>query len=393
MSLRGQQGGRADPRIIVTCWRAAVATELEYRFNFLAGALLSLFWMGWAAAGVAVYFQFAGELVGWTYPVAGRVIGLFFTMNGVRQAFLQPNLDAMTEHVRRGTLDFLLTKPVDAELLVSLRHLYVGNLLDPVLGLGVVVAGVVASEHGVSTVDVAAFGRCAWWRCWCCTRSVVASMAVSIGLSGSEEVGQVSFGLVELARFPVDLYRNPLRTALTVIPVALLTTLPAQAVLGRISATSVVVASSAAVVAVVGASLFVAAGAARLHRRKLLTGRCVVEGAEPDSGPDALQEAQSARVVRCAMTASSAGAARSPGRQVHTGCVRTTPCRLRRLAAGDDFGATAFVTEPTIVGERLAPTRGVTGLGVVGSSHDLTPKRPSRRPPAHRTSADTTRRP
>ena len=80
-------------------------------------------------------------------------------------------------------------------------------------------------------------------------------MAVSIGLSGSDEVGQVSFGLVELARFPVDLYRDPLRTALTVIPVALLTTLPAQAVLGRTSATSVVVASGAAVVAVAGASL------------------------------------------------------------------------------------------------------------------------------------------
>jgi len=255
MSWRGRAGWSRYPRIILTCWRAAVATELEYRLNFVTGALLSLFWMGWAAAGVAVYFQFAGELVGWTYPELVVVIGLFFTMNGVRQAFLQPNLDAMTEHVRRGTLDFLLTKPVDAQLLVSLRHLYVGNLLDPFLGLGVVAAGVVASGHGMSVVDLAAFVLMFVVAVLVLYALVVALMAVSIRLNGSEEVGQISFGLVELTRFPVDLYRDPLRTAMTVVPVVLLTTLPAQAVLGRISATSVVVAAGAAAVAVAGASL------------------------------------------------------------------------------------------------------------------------------------------
>jgi ABC-2 type transport system permease protein len=40
----------------------------------------------------------------------------------------------MGDYVRRGTLDFLLTKPVDAQLLVSLRHLNVQNLTHPVLG-------------------------------------------------------------------------------------------------------------------------------------------------------------------------------------------------------------------------------------------------------------------
>lgn len=242
-------------RIILTCWRAAVATELEYRVNFLTGALLSLFWMGWAVAGAAVYFQFAGELAGWSYPELVVVIGLFFTMNGVRQAFLQPNLDAMTESVRRGTLDFLLTKPVDAQLLVSLRQIYAGNLLDPLLGLGVVVGGVVASDHRVSFAHVAAFGLTFAAAVLVLYALTVVLMAASIRLVGSEEIGQLSFGLVELARFPVDLYRDPLRTVLTVIPVVLLTTLPAQALLGRLATASLVAAPLAATVAVAGATL------------------------------------------------------------------------------------------------------------------------------------------
>ena len=45
---------RRYAHILGVCWRAAVATELEYRANFLTGAVLSLFWMSWASVGVAV---------------------------------------------------------------------------------------------------------------------------------------------------------------------------------------------------------------------------------------------------------------------------------------------------------------------------------------------------
>lgn len=63
----------------------------------------------------------------------------------------------MTDYVRLGTLDFLLTKPFDAQLLVSLRQVRVNNLLDPVLGLGLTTVGVVLSGRGPSLPGLAAF--------------------------------------------------------------------------------------------------------------------------------------------------------------------------------------------------------------------------------------------
>ena len=39
------------------------------------------------------------------------------------------------EDVRLGTLDFTLTKPVDAQLLVSMRQIEVWKLIDVVVGL------------------------------------------------------------------------------------------------------------------------------------------------------------------------------------------------------------------------------------------------------------------
>jgi ABC-2 type transport system permease protein len=67
----------------------------------------------------------------------------------------------------------------------------------------------------------------------------------SIGAEGLDDVIQ---GMVEAARFPVDMYRGIVRALLTfVIPVAMLTTLPADALLGRSNSGLVGIAVAVAV--------------------------------------------------------------------------------------------------------------------------------------------------
>jgi ABC-2 type transport system permease protein len=66
----------------------------------------------------------------------------------------------------------------------------------------------------------------------------------SIGAEGLDDVIQ---GVVEAARFPVDVYRGIVRAVLTfVVPVALLTTFPADALLGRSSRELIVIAVAVA---------------------------------------------------------------------------------------------------------------------------------------------------
>ncbi|GAA3776510.1 ABC transporter permease [Micromonospora maritima] len=249
---------RRQLRVLRICWRAAVAADLEYRLQFLSSAALSAFWMVWAVAGASVYFRFAGSVAGWTHGEVLVVIGLFFTLNGLRQTLLQPNLELMSDHVRRGTLDFLLTKPFDAQLLVSLGRVRVTNLLDPALGLVLVTVGVVLSGRGVSPGRLAAF-----LLLLCCAAVLlyaltVLLMAATVVLVAAEDLDRVSFAFVELSRFPVDLYRDPARTLLTVVPVAFLTTYPGAALLGRLDAGMLPVA-----VAVAAGAVVVATGAWR----------------------------------------------------------------------------------------------------------------------------------
>ena len=223
-------------RLLRIFWGNALTTELEYRAAFLANGLLSLFWLGWAGLGARAYFRFTDSVRGWTYEELLVVMGLFFAINGLRQAIIQPNLARMAEYIRLGTLDFLLTKPISSQFMVSFRHVGIYNWLDPILGLGLVIFGLVRRGQPVPVIGVAGFLVLGFAGVAIMYALALAVQCLAIWSIGAEGLDDVIQGMVEAGRFPVDLYRGMVRALLTfIIPVALLTTLPAQALLGRSS--------------------------------------------------------------------------------------------------------------------------------------------------------------
>jgi ABC-2 type transport system permease protein len=242
-------------RLLRIFWGSTLLVELEYRAAFWANAALSVFWLSWAALGAAAYFRFAPSVRGWTYNELLVVLGIFFVLNGIRQAIIQPNLAKMTEYVRLGTLDFLLTKPIASQFMVSLRHIGVYNWLDPLLGLGLITVGLVRRAEPVTLQGILTFGVLI-------AAGTVVMYSLALGIQclavwtiGGEGLDDVVEGMVEAGRFPVQMYRGIVRILLTfVIPVALLTTVPAEAILGRGSATAVLVACGVAAILLLASS-------------------------------------------------------------------------------------------------------------------------------------------
>ncbi|QLQ36056.1 ABC-2 family transporter protein [Micromonospora robiginosa] len=110
----------------------------------------------------------------------------------------------------------------------------VTNLLDPALGLVLTTVGAVLAGRGVSAGRLAAFLLLLGCAAVLLYALTVLLMAATVVLVAAEDLDRVSFAFVELSRFPVDLYRDPARTLLTVVPVAFLTTWPGAALLGRL---------------------------------------------------------------------------------------------------------------------------------------------------------------
>ncbi len=244
-------------RLLAIFYKNTLIGELEYRLGFWANLALSLFWLLWAALSVRVYFFHANDIAGWTYPELLVVMGLFFAMNGFRQLVLEPNLSLLPEYVRLGTLDYILTKPANSQFLVSLRRLGVYNWGDPLLGLGLVAYAFWRLGRAPRLADGLLFLALAAAAMVILYAFSLLLQTTTFWLVNVNEVDTLVMGLLETGRFPVSFYRGWVRVALTVvIPVAFLTTLPAQALLGRLGWLTALLAGAVAVLLFAASAAF-----------------------------------------------------------------------------------------------------------------------------------------
>ncbi|MFO7181180.1 MAG: ABC-2 family transporter protein [Pseudomonadota bacterium] len=224
---------RRTLRLLRLFWGTSIAAEMEYRSNFLMSAFTSIGGLVGAVFGLHLFYRGGILLGGWRWEEALMVLGWFTVLTGVSRTLLTANLGRIVDHVQRGTLDFVLLKPVDAQFWLSTRRLSPWGIPDLVFGLGLVLwAGV---KRGVSLVDVLvalvplAGSVVTLYSLW----FILAT--TTIWYVKIYNVTEVLNSLLEAGRFPVTAFPAGLyRFVFTfVVPVAFLTTLPAEVLLGR----------------------------------------------------------------------------------------------------------------------------------------------------------------
>ena len=235
-------------RLLKTFYKNALLAELEYRANFVVNILMSVFWLGWSLIGLQVYFNHTQTIGGWTYNEALVVVGLFHLANGYMQAFLQPNIAEIGNHIRLGTLDFILTKPVNAQFFVSLRTVVFWRLADIALGLGIVIFALVRANISVSVFDVLLFGVMTLAGAVMVYALWLMLVTTAFWLVRVENITELFYAFYEAARFPIGAYRGALQMFLTfIVPIAFITTFPAAALIGKLAPVYVLYALALAV--------------------------------------------------------------------------------------------------------------------------------------------------
>lgn len=222
--------------VLAALFRMNVVEELQYAGNFVASVLGTLFWMAMAVLTVALFFSHTRTLGGWGLWEVVALLGVFNALAGIVEAVLRPGIGALVTMVRQGTLDLVLTKPVDAQLLVSFRRLDIWRFADVVIGLGVSAFALAKLGRVPSVGDVAAFlltftaAAAVVYSLW------VALMCLAFWLVAVENLSVLFDALFEGARYPVSAYPGALRFLFVyLIPIAWTTTIPASALVGRLT--------------------------------------------------------------------------------------------------------------------------------------------------------------
>lgn len=222
-------------RLLRIFYRYSLLHELEYRVNFLANALLSLFWVTWAVLGITVLFLHTDKLGEWSYPEVLMVAALFTLFNGLMDALWRPNVKAVISQVHTGSFDFVLTKPVNAQFMASLRNIVIWRFGDVLVGIGLIIYALSLLRITPGLTQIGAFIIMLVAGCIIVYSVWIMMVSLAFWFVKIENITEVFSAFYEAGRYPVTIYPGIVRGILTfVVPIAFVTTFPVSALLGKL---------------------------------------------------------------------------------------------------------------------------------------------------------------
>ncbi len=217
---------------------AALATAMQYRADFLVQGATSAYWLGWNLVPLLVLYDDRPTVAGWSFGAALVVMAMFVITRGILEGAINPSLGAVVEQIRSGAFDYTLLRPADAQFLVSTARFAPWRALDVVGGVGLLIYAFVRLDRAPSLAQIGAglvllgAGLLVMYSLW------IMIVATAFWVVRMDNLIYLLSSVFDAARWPSSVFRGTWRIVFTfVIPLALMTTYPARALLGTLTLT------------------------------------------------------------------------------------------------------------------------------------------------------------
>ena len=224
-------------RLFALQLRVSAASAMAYRANFLIEGVMSLAWMALTLLPLIVVYSGRDTVAGWDAPSALIVIAYFMAVRAVLEGAISPSLVDLVEKIRSGSFDYVLLKPIDAQVMVSASRYEPWKVFDLAGAIAIVSYALAKRGAPPSAADlvlgVVLFGSgvLAAYALW------ILCAAASFWVVRLDNLMYLLGAIFDTARWPVQVFPRAWGIVFTfVIPVAIMTTYPAKALLGTLDA-------------------------------------------------------------------------------------------------------------------------------------------------------------
>lgn len=215
-------------RIYRTFFASSFARELEFRANFFAKIAQNAVWVFFFILILLVIYRNTNAVAGWSRPDAFMLAATCFIMSAVVGAFFL-SLQEIPLQVRQGTLDFVITKPIDTQFWVSTRKFNFDQLGTLFAGGAMVGYGLSAGHYHPGLLQWFGYLVLVFASLILFYAFYMILMTLAIWLVKVDNLWVLGETVTNIARFPTDIY--PLivqRTFIYGVPLAFVATIPAR---------------------------------------------------------------------------------------------------------------------------------------------------------------------
>ena len=209
---------------------------MQYRFNLLLEVMQIVIVSGTSVAAVLVLFSYTTVMNGWTLPQMIVLLGVYYVVQGVEELVFQPSFERFMEHVRLGTLDFILLKPASGQFLISFRHFQTIQVVQVLVGMVIIAIGLGQLGADLTLGNALAFVVTLVSGFTLIYALLMVLSTLCFWVVRVDNILAIFWAFTDAGRFPIDLYPGWLRfTLATIVPIGIAVTVLAEAISGRMS--------------------------------------------------------------------------------------------------------------------------------------------------------------
>lgn len=222
-------------KLIASFLAYAFKRELEFRFNLTFFFVFHLIWIATSVIGVILIFNQAGTIAGWNRNQAILLILIYYLTSTFIKAFVIPGASSLSELVRKGDLDFVLTKPVDNQLFISLQRIYLNQFFRFTIILIIVPFYLRSINITINTSTLMLASLTALTGIIGLHGIFTIIACLSFWLENIWNLNDFFHDILDVSKRPVDIFRGiTQQIAIFVIPVGLIASIPTKVLLRQI---------------------------------------------------------------------------------------------------------------------------------------------------------------
>ncbi|MEO6419978.1 MAG: ABC-2 family transporter protein [Polyangiaceae bacterium] len=229
--------------------KSSLLLGMQYRADFVLDGAIEIFWALTAVVPLVVVYRIRPSIAGWGFAEALVVVGFFTLLQAVIEGAINPSLTTVVEHVRKGTLDLVLLKPADAQFLLSTARFLPWRAINAVTAAVIFAYAFHLLGRGPTAIALVTSLVLFVMACAILYALWILTVSAAFYVVRIDNLTYLFTSVFDAARWPSSIFRGFFRVVFTfVIPLALMTTYPAQALLGTLAPRVLVGSIVAAVV-------------------------------------------------------------------------------------------------------------------------------------------------
>lgn len=210
--------------------------DVEYRANLYAMMVSGLIWVLIPLILFKAIYLNIDSIAGWGWEDMLLLIGSYTIIDSIMMFLLINNMNQLQSDIMDGSLDQLLTKPIDSQVYVSFKSLNYSQLFNVVPGVFMIVYVFLTTSREIDLVTIflyviyLIFGMVLYYSIW----FIWTALAFWFPNIRSRE--RLFLDAILMARFPMPIYKGVFGFIFTyLIPLAIIANSAALVLMGELT--------------------------------------------------------------------------------------------------------------------------------------------------------------